>query len=46
MELMLAVDYRGNDAEYLKLEAMQLLLRAQVQALQKIWSLPDAFEVS
>ncbi|ORY24983.1 hypothetical protein BCR39DRAFT_545473 [Naematelia encephala] len=37
--------YHGTDAEYLKVQAMQLLLRYQVQALRQLWSLPDAFEI-
>ncbi|ORX40017.1 hypothetical protein BD324DRAFT_615952 [Kockovaella imperatae] len=36
--------YWGDDAEYLKIQALQLLLRLQVQALKPMWSLPDAFE--
>ena len=38
-------DFHGQDAEYLKLQAFQHLLRLQVQALSKLWSLPDVFEV-
>lgn len=41
-----AIDYHGPDAEYVKLQALQLLLRLQIQALSKLWSLPDTFEVS
>lgn len=38
-------DYHGDDAEYLRLQALQLLLRYQFQALRKLWDLPDVFEV-
>lgn len=38
-------DFHGQDAEYLKLQAFQHLLRLQVQALSRLWSLPDVFEV-
>ncbi|WRT67298.1 uncharacterized protein IL334_004266 [Kwoniella shivajii] len=37
--------YHGSEAEYLRIQALQLLLRLQVQAISKLWSLPDAFEV-
>ncbi|WWC89856.1 uncharacterized protein L201_004784 [Kwoniella dendrophila CBS 6074] len=37
--------YHGLEAEYLRVQALQLLLRLQVQALSKLWSLPDAFEI-
>jgi hypothetical protein len=39
-------DYHGAEAEYLKLQAFQLMLRLQVQELRALWGLPDAFEVS
>jgi hypothetical protein len=39
-------DYHGEEAEWLKMEAIQLALRYQVQALRKLWSLPDVYEVS
>lgn len=38
--------FHGSQAEILKLQAFQLLLRHQVHALKKLWNLPDAFEVS
>ena len=38
--------YHGDDAAYLRCQALQLLSRLQLQALKKLWSLPDAFEVS
>ena len=44
--LVLILVYHGNDAEWVKSQAMQLLLRLQVQALSKLWNLPPAFEVS
>lgn len=37
--------YQGNDAEWLKLQALQHLLRLQVQALSKLWNLPEMYEV-
>lgn len=37
--------FHGPQAEILKLQAFQLLLRHQVHALRKLWNLPDAFEV-
>ena len=37
--------YHGADVEYLKLQAIQLLLRYQVEALRRLYSLPEAFEV-
>lgn len=39
-------DYEGEDAEYLRLQALQLLLRTQVQAIRKLWDLPEVYEVS
>lgn len=39
-------DYHGDEAEWLKMETIQLALRYQVQALRKLWSLPDVYEVS
>lgn len=36
--------YHGADAEWLKVQGFQLMLRAQVQALSQLWSLPDVFE--
>ena len=41
----LITDYHGSDAEYLKVQALQLLLRHQVAAIRKLWSLPDIYEV-
>lgn len=38
-------DYFGDDAEYLRLQALQVLLRTQVRAVKKLWDLPDVFEV-
>lgn len=40
------LDYHGADAEYLKVQAMQLLLRCQVLAIRQLWSLPETFEVN
>ncbi|WVF72046.1 hypothetical protein IAT40_006858 [Kwoniella sp. CBS 6097] len=37
--------YHGFEAEYLRIQALQLLLRLQIQALSKLWSLPDIYEV-
>ncbi|WVO21859.1 uncharacterized protein IAS62_003179 [Cryptococcus decagattii] len=37
--------FHGPQAEILKLQAFQLLLRHQVHALRKLWNLPDAFEM-
>ncbi|WVO12723.1 hypothetical protein L204_100331 [Cryptococcus depauperatus] len=37
--------FHGSEAEYLKLQAFQLLLRHQVHALMKLWSLPEVFEM-
>ncbi|WVQ77975.1 hypothetical protein IAT38_000056 [Cryptococcus sp. DSM 104549] len=37
--------YHGEESEYLKHQALQLLLRLQVQALSKLWSLPEAYEL-
>ncbi|WWD01218.1 hypothetical protein V866_008159 [Kwoniella sp. B9012] len=37
--------YHGAEAEYLRIQALQLLLRLQVQAISKLWSLPDSFEM-
>ena len=39
-------DYEGDDAEYLRLQALQLLLRMQVLAIRKLWDLPEVYEVS
>ncbi|RXK35145.1 hypothetical protein M231_07593 [Tremella mesenterica] len=36
--------YHGDDAEYLRIQAVQLLLRHQVIALRESWDLPDLFE--
>ncbi|WVQ98863.1 hypothetical protein IAU59_005994 [Kwoniella sp. CBS 9459] len=36
--------YHGFEAEYLRIQALQLLLRLQLQALSKLWSLPDVYE--
>jgi RNA polymerase I-specific transcription initiation factor RRN7 len=41
-----AADYEGDDAEYLRLQALQLLLRMQVLAIRKLWNLPEVYEVS
>ncbi|OCF36467.1 hypothetical protein I316_01716 [Kwoniella heveanensis BCC8398] len=37
--------YHGFEAEYLRIQALQLLLRLQVQALSRLWSLPGIYEV-
>ncbi|WWD16029.1 hypothetical protein CI109_100454 [Kwoniella shandongensis] len=37
--------YHHEEAEYLRLQGLQILLRLQVQALSKLWSLPEAFEM-
>lgn len=39
-------DLHGSEAEWLKVQAMQLLLRYQTQELKKLSELPDVFEVS
>ncbi|BEI83928.1 hypothetical protein CcaverHIS002_0405320 [Cutaneotrichosporon cavernicola] len=36
--------YRGRKAEWLRVQGLQLLLRHQVAALQKLWAIPDALE--
>jgi len=38
--------YHGEEGEWLKLQALQLMLRLQVQKMREIWLLPDVFEVS
>jgi len=40
------VVYHGEEGEWLKLQALQLMLRLQVQKIKEIWLLPDVFEVS
>ncbi|KAK8869704.1 hypothetical protein IAR55_000272 [Kwoniella newhampshirensis] len=37
--------YHRDEAEYLRLQGLQILLRLQAQALSKLWALPDAFEM-
>ncbi|OXG53108.1 RNA polymerase I-specific transcription initiation factor RRN7 [Cryptococcus neoformans] len=37
--------FHGSQAEILKLQAFQLLLRHQVHSLGKLWNLPDTFEM-
>ncbi|WVR05321.1 hypothetical protein IAU60_002335 [Kwoniella sp. DSM 27419] len=36
--------YHGQEAEYLRMQGLQIMLRLQVQALSKLWSLPDTLE--
>lgn len=43
---MTTIVFHGSQAEILKLQAFQLLLRHQVHSLGKLWNLPDTFEVS
>lgn len=38
--------YHGEEGEWLKLQALQLMLRLQVQRMREIWQLPEVFEVS
>lgn len=37
--------YHGEEGEWLKLQALQLMLRLQVQRMREIWQLPEVFEV-
>jgi hypothetical protein len=37
--------YHGEEGEWLKLQALQLMLRLQVQKMREIWQLPEVFEV-
>lgn len=37
--------YHGEEAEWLKLQALQLMLRFQVKELRQIWGLPEVLEV-
>ncbi|KAK4685738.1 hypothetical protein P7C73_g4406, partial [Tremellales sp. Uapishka_1] len=37
--------YHGDEAEWLRIQAIQQLLRLQVQALSALWSLPDVYEI-
>ena len=45
LEVLMLV-YHGEEGEWLKLQALQLMLRLQVQKMREIWQLPDVFEVS
>jgi hypothetical protein len=38
--------YHGEEAEWLKLQSLQLMLRLQVQRVRELWNLTEAFEVS
>lgn len=38
--------YHGEEAEWLKHQALQLMLRLQVKELRQLWALPEVFEVS
>jgi RNA polymerase I-specific transcription initiation factor RRN7 len=38
--------YHGEEGEWLKLQALQLMLRLQVHKIREIWQLPEVFEVS
>lgn len=42
----LMVVYHGEEGEWLKLQALQLMLRLQVQKMREIWQLPEVFEVN
>ncbi|ODN89154.1 hypothetical protein L198_06473 [Cryptococcus wingfieldii CBS 7118] len=37
--------YHGNEAEYMKIQGLQLLIRHQSYTLSKLWQLPEAFEM-
>ncbi|WWC60925.1 uncharacterized protein I303_103501 [Kwoniella dejecticola CBS 10117] len=37
--------YHGAEAEYLRIQALQILLRLQIQAISKLWSLPETYEM-
>ncbi|WVQ71389.1 hypothetical protein IAR50_000923 [Cryptococcus sp. DSM 104548] len=37
--------YHGNEAEYMKIQGLQLLMRHQTHTLSKLWQLPEAFEM-
>ena len=43
---VLMIVYHGEEGEWLKLQALQLMLRLQVQKMREIWQLPEVFEVS